>query len=353
MYAVDAAKKTLALLWHTSTTGEPANAHAQVFMHGKPRTWDALKPGMPVMVHFQTTFSRPPDTLGVRIGKRAGINRIDATPYSFVLRGIDAEKRTVTVGIRGTDLKFSPMRVDGVAKVSVDGRPAKLGELTEGMPAALEFAADEKGSVVVALRAEKAPAPKQPKDKDDPAPVGNASYEPGQVVRVRFFLKNTGTDPLTLVVPGAILHGHYTALRVFDPEGEKVPIQEPEGEMDLVGAMLLRLAPDQQTYLNGPAVGIGEGTASDSVKIVLRAKPGQTYRVQFALPNYGDPKAEDLKTGEFGFNVLEKGIPAPKPLTAEELQKHIAWGKPGKNGLQVGVVLAPPPEDDNTKKSKE
>jgi hypothetical protein len=63
--------------------------------------------------------------------------------------------------------------------------------------------------------------------------------------------------------------------------------------------------------------------------------------VQYTLPNYADSKAGDLQTGKLTFTVLAKGAPSPKPLTAEEMEKHIAWGKPGKGGLQLGVLLLP------------
>jgi hypothetical protein len=86
---------------------------------------------------------------------------------------------------------------------------------------------------------------------------------------------------------------------------------------------------------------IGDEAVKGSAEAVLKVSPGQTCRVQYTLPDYADTKPGDLKTGEFSFRVLEKDATGLKEPTADELQKHIAWGKPGKNGLQIGVLLAP------------
>jgi hypothetical protein len=120
-----------------------------------------------------------------------------------------------------------------------------------------------------------------------------------------------------------------------------------------VGWLGGRLAAGEHAETNGLSLSIGDGAAKESVETALRAKPGQTCRVQYTLPNYADSKAGDLQTGEFTFRVSEKGAPRAKQLTAEELKKHIAWGKPGKSGLQVGVLLLPVKDGNPTRGRKE
>jgi hypothetical protein len=120
-----------------------------------------------------------------------------------------------------------------------------------------------------------------------------------------------------------------------------------------VGWLGVRLPSGKHAETSGGLLSIGDGADENSAETVLNAMPGRTYSVQYTLPNYGDSKAAELQTGEFRFRVLEKGETEGKQPILGKLKKEIAWGKPGKNGLQAGVVLMPlkaAQECDNTKK---
>jgi RNA polymerase sigma factor (sigma-70 family) len=171
------------------------------------------------------------------------------------------------------------------------------------------------------------------------------SYRFGEIVQPRFFLKNVGKEPLEVSYPRLITQSYYKALRVTDNEGQKIPFHQAHEVAVPVGWLGGRLGAGEYAETPGLFLSIGDEVVKGSAEAVLKVSPGQTCRVQYTLPDYADTKAGDLKTGEFSFRVLEKDAPGPKQPTADELQKHIAWGKPGKNGLQIGVLLAPSKED--------
>jgi RNA polymerase sigma factor (sigma-70 family) len=177
-------------------------------------------------------------------------------------------------------------------------------------------------------------------------PADEASFTFGQIVQAHFFLKNTGKNPIEVSYPRIIEHHYYRALHFLDKEDGQLPVQQRDDPGVPVGWLATQLAGGKYAETAGGFLSIGEGADKDSAETILKARPGGAYRVQYTVPNYGaSVKDEDLQTGEFAFTVVRKGTPPPRRPTGEELKKRIAWGTPGKNGLQVGVVLAPADED--------
>jgi RNA polymerase sigma factor (sigma-70 family) len=167
------------------------------------------------------------------------------------------------------------------------------------------------------------------------------SYRLGELLQPRFFLKNVGNEPIEVSYPRLITQSYYKALRVTDNEGHKIPIHQIHEVGVPVGWVGVRLLAGEYAETTGLFLSIGNELVKGSAETLLHVSPGQTCRVQFTVPDYGDSKAGDLKTGEFSYRVLEKDATEPKQPTADELKKHIAWGKPGKDGLQIGVLLVP------------
>lgn len=178
-------------------------------------------------------------------------------------------------------------------------------------------------------------------------------YQLGDVVQARFFLRNSGTVPIQVSCPNLITHHYYKALDVLDKEGLPVGIDQDKAPAQPVGWRGMRLGVGEHAEAYGLLMVIGSVADRDAVETVVKAKSGQTYRAQYTLPNYGDQKAGDLTTGAFTFTVLEKGAPEHRQPSAEELTRHIAWGKPGKNGLQIGLLIVPRKEDETTKKREQ
>jgi hypothetical protein len=177
--------------------------------------------------------------------------------------------------------------------------------------------------------------------REEPKPADEVSFAFGQVVRAHFFLKNTGKDSLEVSYPRLIGPSYYRSLRLLDKGGEQLPVRHKDQPAVPAGWVGIRLPGGGQAETAGGLLSIGEGADKDSADAVLTGKAGEAYSVQYTLPNYGDAKAGDLKTGEFRFRVLKKGEPESERPPAGEGQKHITWGKPGKNGLQVGVLIVP------------
>jgi len=169
------------------------------------------------------------------------------------------------------------------------------------------------------------------------------SFRFGQMVMARFYLRNTEKETIHVGFPRLINHHYYHSLRFLDKDGQPASIHQKDDPGVPVGWLAVQLGSGQSAETSGGWLSIGEGLDKDAAETILSAKSGGTYSVQYTLPNYGDAKAADLHTGEFRFRILEHGTAAAKQPSAEKLKKQIAWGKPGKNGLQIGVVLASEP----------
>jgi RNA polymerase sigma factor (sigma-70 family) len=164
----------------------------------------------------------------------------------------------------------------------------------------------------------------------------------GEQVRPHFFLKNTGKKPLRVSYPVLIGPGWYKALKFTDSRGRAIAVPKDNEPPEVVTLFGGKLGPGEQAEVYGIPMGIGYWEEDTEVTgMVLAAKPGHEYAIEYTLPDYDDRKLADMQTGKFRFAVLARGKPQPKPLTKEEIKKAIAWGKPDKNGLQIGLVLLP------------
>jgi uncharacterized protein (TIGR03067 family) len=174
------------------------------------------------------------------------------------------------------------------------------------------------------------------------------SYQLGDIVGARFFLKNAGNDPVQISYPRMITPSYYKALRFAESKGREIPIYQAHLRPEPVGWLSARLDRGEDAEIDGHPLSIDNVAAKQTTETVLKVEPGHTYCLRYTLPNYGASQAGELQTGKFTFTVIEKDAPRPKRLTAAELKKRIAWGSPGKNGLQVGVLLLPVPDGNPT-----
>jgi RNA polymerase sigma factor (sigma-70 family) len=226
----------------------------------------------------------------------------------------------------------------GIAFVLVLGAVA-VGAAVPLLPRAAALAEDAQGADPP--RADLTPGSPAATQQDASGRADEASFGFGQLVQARFFLRNTGKDPIQVSCPRAILRSYYRSLDFLDQEGGRLPVHYRDEPGVPVGWLTLRLGGPQYAEIRGGFLSIGEGADKDAAEAILEARPGKTYRVQYTLENYGDSKADNLQTGKFQFTVAERGARLPNRLPAEELKKRIAWGTAGKNGLQMGVVLLP------------
>ncbi len=167
------------------------------------------------------------------------------------------------------------------------------------------------------------------------------SFRVGEIVRSHFYVRNVGNDSMRIAVPRIITHSYYRKIRLTDANGHEIRLQQPEEPAGPVGWLASELGKGQHAELSGLNLSIGPPAANESVETVLPVQPGHTYRLQYTLDNYGDQKLGRLRTGEFTFAVVAKNAPKAKQPSAQKMEKHIAWGRPGRNDLQVGVLLRP------------
>jgi RNA polymerase sigma factor (sigma-70 family) len=180
-----------------------------------------------------------------------------------------------------------------------------------------------------------------PPKPDKSTEAAKISFSFGQLVQPHFYLRNTGEKALQVAFPRLLNHHYYHSLCLRDQEGQELSVRQRNDVGVPVGWIGTQLAPDKEAEVRGDLLAIGDGPDAEGVETVLNVKPGRAYRVQYTVPNYADSKAADLQTGEFRFRVVAKKETERKPPTAREQKTQIAWGKPGKNGLQVGVLLVP------------
>jgi len=99
------------------------------------------------------------------------------------------------------------------------------------------------------------------------------SYGAGELVGVRFFFRNTGTQFLELTCPKQITRGYYRTIRVVDAEGKPVLIEQDDSPAGPVGWMKLTLAPGARMNVDGRLIAIGEISHGAWVETAIKAKP--------------------------------------------------------------------------------
>jgi RNA polymerase sigma factor (sigma-70 family) len=184
------------------------------------------------------------------------------------------------------------------------------------------------------------PAADPPK-RDEPKEADKVAFPFGQLFQPRFFFRNTGEQAIQVAFPRVLSHHYYRSLTFRDQEGQELSVRHRDDVAVPVGWNGTRLDPGKEGETAGDLLSIGDGPDAEGVETVLKVKPGRAYSVQYTVPNYGDSNAANLQTGAFHVRVLANKGKDRKPPTAHEQKAQIVWGKPEKNGLQVGVVLVP------------
>ena len=199
-----------------------------------------------------------------------------------------------------------------------------------------------------AVRADAATQDPGQASNEDREQTQKLSYRIGDFVSARFFFRNAGENPIHISYPSRLTQSYYKALGFTDSKGEDIPFRQAHQRPEPVGWLGGRLAPGEYAETDGDPLSLDNAAAKQLTVTVLCVEPGHSYGVRYTLPNYADSKADDLRTGKFTFTVIEKGAPRSKHATEAELKKCIAWGTPGKNGLQVGVLLLPVKDENPT-----
>lgn len=132
----------------------------------------------------------------------------------------------------------------------------------------------------------------------------NEQYATGQQVLPRFYYRNTGDQFVEIMLPRLMTHNYYTELSAVDDTGKPIPIAQDKKPAGPVGWWLLPFGFGSQHEIRGLPIRLGD-VERGQAETVIQAKPGQSVRVRFTLPNYADKNAPPLKTGEIQFSMAE------------------------------------------------
>ncbi|QDT28379.1 Serine/threonine-protein kinase PrkC [Gimesia panareensis] len=129
-------------------------------------------------------------------------------------------------------------------------------------------------------------------------------YATGQQVLPRFYYRNTGDQFVEISLPRLMTHSYYTKLSAVDDTGKPIPIDQDRKPAGPVGWWVLPFGFGVQHEIRGLPIRLGDMERGQA-ETVIQAKPGQSVRVRFTLPNYADNNAPPLKTGEIRFSMAE------------------------------------------------
>jgi hypothetical protein len=130
----------------------------------------------------------------------------------------------------------------------------------------------------------------------------NEQYIVGQEVTPRFFYRNTADRKLDVSFPLSTA-GDSEEIIAVDAAGNRIPIERKKGPGLPTGWTAMSLGSGDVHEVRGAPMVLGE-IQHGAAATVLRAKPGQTVRLRFVLPNYGAAKGEKpLQTGEVVFSM--------------------------------------------------
>ncbi|QGQ32631.1 serine/threonine protein kinase [Gimesia maris] len=132
----------------------------------------------------------------------------------------------------------------------------------------------------------------------------NEQYATGQQVLPRFYYRNTGDQFVEIMLPRLMTHSYYTKLSAVDDTGKPVPIDQDRKPAGPVGWWFLPFGFGAQHEIRGLPIRLGD-VERGQAETVIQAKPGQSVRVRFTLPNYADKNAPPLKTGEILYSMAE------------------------------------------------
>ena len=131
----------------------------------------------------------------------------------------------------------------------------------------------------------------------------NEHYATGQKIVPRFYYRNTGSVNISIAFPRIMTHSYYDGLEVTDGSGTAIPIVQDSTPSGPVGWIQTSLQPGSRYPIWGLPMVLDTVERTGGVETVIMAKPGQSCRVSFLLPNYAMPGSPPLKTGECEFIV--------------------------------------------------
>jgi hypothetical protein len=150
------------------------------------------------------------------------------------------------------------------------------------------------------------------------------AYAKGQKVAVRFFFRNTAAESLDISLPNLMTHGYYEEIHVKNPNGKAIFRIQDEGPGGPVGWMKVSMDARTTRWVNGLPIQVENGPKDEDVETVICAKPGETCRVSFTLPNFAAPGGKPLNTGEIKFQVAETAAPPQVSIPSADMQGRIS-----------------------------
>lgn len=131
-------------------------------------------------------------------------------------------------------------------------------------------------------------------------------YAEGQQIVPLFVFRNTGKQTLEVAFPNLMTHGYYHALRVVDSTGRDIEVDQDPGPGGPVGWLQIELAPGSEHVISGIPIALGNVSRESGVETVVKAKPGQSCRLRFSVPNFSERNSKPIETGEIRFTMGPK-----------------------------------------------
>ena len=137
----------------------------------------------------------------------------------------------------------------------------------------------------------------------------NEQYLTGQQVTPRFFYRYSGDQKFNVSFPRLMTRGYYDQLIAVDSAGKAIPVDQDKEPGGPVGWMSMPFGFGSRIEIRGLPIVLGD-VERGSAESAIRAKPGESLRVRFTLPNYalrGNNKkdAKPLETGEIAFSMAK------------------------------------------------
>ncbi len=132
----------------------------------------------------------------------------------------------------------------------------------------------------------------------------NEQYVVGQQVTPHFYFRNTGDQEKDVSFPFVMMRGYHDQINAVDAMGNAIAIDHVPGPVGPVGWIETPFGFGAQHDVRGLPVVLGDVERGDAAT-VIRAKPGQSVRVRFAVPNFADKDAKRLQTGDIVFSMAK------------------------------------------------
>ena len=131
-------------------------------------------------------------------------------------------------------------------------------------------------------------------------------YAAGQQIVPSFAFRNTGKQTLDVAFPNLMTQGYYNGLRVVDSAGIFIEIDQGPGPGSPVGWLQMELGPGREHLISGMPIALGDVSRDSGIETVIKAKPGQSCRLRFTVPNFSERDSKPIETGEVRFTMAPK-----------------------------------------------